>query len=103
MTDAVTFLNKVASCKLSAGPRCAYSLISGIRAVSLNVVSTARACTLARAALGDVVVLGIDRHHRLSVAKAAETNAPLRKLTDIALAIGGNLPAPGSVGGGRGE
>lgn len=76
-----------------------------------HIAKTARACTLAREALGDEVVLGIDWHHRLSVAEAAsfchkmpratldfleepirdetpEAYEALRKLTDIPFAIG---------------
>ncbi len=76
-----------------------------------HIASTARACTEARAALGDDVVLGIDWHHRLSVAEAAsfcqkmpigtldfleepirdeapEAYESLRKLTDVPFAIG---------------
>jgi galactonate dehydratase len=72
---------------------------------------TAKWCTKAREALGDTVVLGIDYHHRLSVAEAAsycqkmpsgtldfleepirdetpEAYEALRKLTDIPFAIG---------------
>jgi galactonate dehydratase len=36
-----------------------------------HIAKTARACVQAREALGDEVVLGIDWHHRLSVAEAA--------------------------------
>ncbi len=76
-----------------------------------HIAKTARACTEARAALGDEVVLGIDWHHRLSVAEAAsfcqkmpsgtldfleepirdetpEAYESLRKLTAIPFAIG---------------
>jgi len=76
-----------------------------------HIAKTARACTEARAALGDEVVLGIDWHHRLSVAEAAsfcqkmppgtldfleepirdetpEAYEALRKLTTIPFAIG---------------
>ena len=76
-----------------------------------HIAKTARACVLAREALGDEVVLGIDWHHRLSVAEAAsfcqkmpsgtldfleepirdetpEAYEALRKLTDVPFAIG---------------
>jgi galactonate dehydratase len=76
-----------------------------------HIASTAKACTQAREALGDTVVLGIDWHHRLSVAEAAsfcqkmprgtldfleepirdetpDAYAALRSLTDIPFAIG---------------
>jgi galactonate dehydratase len=76
-----------------------------------HIASTARACVEAREALGDAVVLGIDWHHRLSIAEAAsfcqkmpkgtldfleepirdetpEAYAQLRKLTDVPFAIG---------------
>lgn len=36
-----------------------------------HIATTAKACVEAREALGDTVVLGIDWHHRLSVAEAA--------------------------------
>lgn len=75
------------------------------------IAKTARACTAARAALGDTVVLGIDWHHRLTVAEAAsfcqkmpkgtldfleepirdetpEAYEALRRMTDVPLAIG---------------
>ena len=73
--------------------------------------ATARMCTQVREALGDAVVLGIDYHHRLSVAEAAsfcqkmpsgtldfleepirdetpEAYEALRRLTDVPFAIG---------------
>ena len=76
-----------------------------------HIATTARACVEARAALGDTVVLGIDWHHRLSVAEAAsfcqkmpsgtldfleepirdetpEAYEQLRRLVDTPLAIG---------------
>jgi galactonate dehydratase len=76
-----------------------------------SIGETARWCVHAREALGDGVVLGVDFHHRLSVAEAAsfcqkmprgtldfleepirdenpEAYAALRKLTDIPFAIG---------------
>jgi len=76
-----------------------------------HIAKTARACVQARATLGDEVVLGIDWHHRLSVAETAsfcqkmpsgtldfleepirdetpEAYEALRKLTDIPFAIG---------------
>lgn len=76
-----------------------------------HIAKTARACTLAREALDETVVLGIDWHHRLSVAEAAsfcqkmprgtldfleepirdetpEAYEALRKLTDVPFAIG---------------
>ncbi len=76
-----------------------------------HIASTARACVEAREVLGDEVVLGIDWHHRLSVAEAAsfcqkmpkgtldfleepirdetpDAYAQLRKLTDVPFAIG---------------
>lgn len=76
-----------------------------------HIGATARWCTKAREALGDDVVLGIDYHHRLSVAEAAsfcqkmprgtldfleepirdetpEAYESLRRMTDIPFAIG---------------
>ena len=76
-----------------------------------HIATTARACTEARAALGDTVVLGIDWHHRLNVTEAAsfcqkmprgtldfleepirdetpEAYESLRTLTDVPFAIG---------------
>ncbi|MCC5974515.1 MAG: mandelate racemase/muconate lactonizing enzyme family protein [Rubellimicrobium sp.] len=76
-----------------------------------HIASTARACVRGREALGDEVVLGIDWHHRLSVAEAAsfcqkmpsgtldfleepirdetpEAYEQLRRLTDVPFAIG---------------
>jgi galactonate dehydratase len=76
-----------------------------------SIAETAKWCVKAREALGDEVVLGIDFHHRLSVAEAAsycqkmprgtldfleepirdetpEAYEALRKLTDIPFAIG---------------
>ena len=76
-----------------------------------HIATTARACVQARETLGDTVVLGIDWHHRLSIAEAAsfcqkmpvgtldfleepirdetpEAYESLRKLTDIPFAIG---------------
>ncbi|MDP8997631.1 MAG: mandelate racemase/muconate lactonizing enzyme family protein [Pseudomonadota bacterium] len=76
-----------------------------------HLATTARNCTRARAVLGETVVLGIDWHHRLSVAEAAsfcqkmpkgtldfleepirdetpEAYESLRKLTDVPFAIG---------------
>ena len=88
-----------------------FSDIGGIFEPREHLAKTARACTLAREALGQEVVLGIDWHHRLSVAEAAsfcqkmpratldfleepirdetpEAYESLRKLTDIPFAIG---------------
>ncbi len=88
-----------------------FSDTDGIFEPREHIASTARACTLARQALGDTVVLGIDWHHRLSVAEAAsfcqkmprgtldfleepirdetpEAYESLRTLTDIPFAIG---------------
>ncbi len=88
-----------------------FSDTDGIFEPREHIASTARACTLARRALGDTVVLGIDWHHRLSVAEAAsfcqkmprgtldfleepirdetpEAYESLRTLTDIPFAIG---------------
>ena len=76
-----------------------------------HIAITAKGCTKAREVLGDTVVLGIDWHHRLSVAEAAsfcqkmprgtldfleepirdetpEAYEALRKLTDVPFAIG---------------
>jgi galactonate dehydratase len=76
-----------------------------------SIATTARACVAAREALGDTVVLGIDWHHRLSVAEAAsfcqkmpsgtldfleepirdetpEAYESLRTMTDVPFAIG---------------
>ncbi len=76
-----------------------------------SVAETARWCVRTREALGDQVVLGVDYHHRLSVAEAAsfchkmprgtldfleepirdenpEAYAALRKMTEIPFAIG---------------
>ncbi|WP_421725007.1 mandelate racemase/muconate lactonizing enzyme family protein [Bauldia sp.] len=76
-----------------------------------HIATSARWCTKAREALGDDVVLGIDYHHRLSVAEAAsfcqkmptgtldfveepirdetpEAYEALRRMTDIPFAIG---------------
>ncbi|CAN7225647.1 mandelate racemase/muconate lactonizing enzyme family protein [Devosia sp. LjRoot3] len=76
-----------------------------------SIAETARWCVKTREALGDEVVLGIDYHHRLSVAEAAsycqkmpsgtldfleepirdetpEAYEALRKMTDIPFAIG---------------
>jgi len=76
-----------------------------------HIAKTARACVLARESLADEVVLGIDWHHRLSVAEAAsfcqklpsgtldfleepirdetpEAYEALRRLTNIPFAIG---------------
>ena len=76
-----------------------------------SIAETARWCVKTREALGDEVVLGIDYHHRLSVAEAAsycqkmpsgtldfleepirdetpEAYETLRKMTDIPFAIG---------------
>ena len=76
-----------------------------------SIAETARWCVRAREALGSSVVLGVDYHHRLSVAEAAsfcqkmprgtldfleepirdenpEAYAALRKMTDIPFAIG---------------
>lgn len=76
-----------------------------------HIAATAHACAAARGALGESVVLGIDYHHRLSVAEAAsfcqkmprgtldfleepirdetpEAYESLRKMTDIPFAIG---------------
>ena len=76
-----------------------------------HIATTARACVQAREALGDTVVLGIDWHHRLTVAEAAsfcqkmpsgtldfleepirdetpEAYESLRTLTDVPFAIG---------------
>ncbi|MDQ0473891.1 mandelate racemase/muconate lactonizing enzyme family protein [Labrys wisconsinensis] len=84
---------------------------SGVYEPRRSIGETARWCAKAREELGDAVVLGIDYHHRLSVAEAAsycqkmpsgtldfleepirdETPAAyeaLRRLTDIPFAIG---------------
>jgi galactonate dehydratase len=84
---------------------------SGVYEPRRSISETAKWCVKAREALGDTVVLGVDYHHRLSVAEAAsycqkmpsgtldfleepirdETPAAyeaLRKLTDIPFAIG---------------
>lgn len=76
-----------------------------------HIAKTAKWCTKAREALGDEVVLGVDYHHRLSVAEAAsfcqkmprgtldfleepirdetpEAYESLRRMTDIPFAIG---------------
>ena len=76
-----------------------------------SIAVTARWCTQARAELGDTVVLGVDYHHRLSIAESAsfcqkmprgtldfleepirdetpEAYESLRKMTDIPFAIG---------------
>lgn len=76
-----------------------------------HIAETAKWCVAAREALGDEVVLGIDYHHRLSVAEAAsycqkmpsgtldfleepirdetpEAYESLRRMTDIPFAIG---------------
>ncbi|HEV7719497.1 MAG TPA: mandelate racemase/muconate lactonizing enzyme family protein [Arsenicitalea sp.] len=76
-----------------------------------SIGETAKWCTKAREELGDTVVLGVDYHHRLSVAEAAsfcqkmpsgtldfleepirdetpEAYEALRKLTDVPFAIG---------------
>ncbi len=76
-----------------------------------SIAETAKWCVKAREELGDTVVLGVDYHHRLSVAEAAsycqkmpsgtldfleepirdeapEAYEALRKLTDIPFAIG---------------
>ncbi len=76
-----------------------------------HIAETARWCVAAREALGDAVVLGIDLHHRLSVAEAAsfcqkmppgtldfleepirdetpEAYEALRRMTDVPFAIG---------------
>ncbi|WP_108396985.1 mandelate racemase/muconate lactonizing enzyme family protein [Devosia submarina] len=76
-----------------------------------HIATTAKWCTKAREALGDEVVLGVDYHHRLSVAEAAsfcqkmprgtldfleepirdeapEAYEALRRMTDIPFAIG---------------
>lgn len=76
-----------------------------------HIATTAKWCTKAREALGDDVVLGVDYHHRLSVAEAAsfcqkmprgtldfleepirdeapEAYEALRRMTDIPFAIG---------------
>ena len=76
-----------------------------------SIAETAKWCVKAREELGDAVVLGVDYHHRLSVAEAAsycqkmpsgtldfleepirdetpEAYEALRKLTDIPFAIG---------------
>jgi galactonate dehydratase len=83
----------------------------GIFEPRAHIASTARNCTRAREVLGDAVVLGIDWHHRLSVAEAAsfcqkmprgtldfleepirdetpEAYEALRRLTDVPFAIG---------------
>ena len=83
----------------------------GIMEPRESIAATAKWLVKARAALGDGVVLGIDYHHRLSVAEAAsfcqkmpsgtldfleepirdeapEAYESLRKLTDIPFAIG---------------
>lgn len=76
-----------------------------------HIATTARWCVKAREALGDDVVLGVDYHHRLSVAEAAsfcqkmpsgtldfleepirdetpEAYEALRRMTDVPFAIG---------------
>lgn len=76
-----------------------------------SIAETAKWCVKAREALGDAVVLGVDYHHRLSVAEAAsfcqkmpsgtldfleepirdetpEAYEALRRLTDVPFAIG---------------
>lgn len=76
-----------------------------------HIATTAKWCTKAREALGEEVVLGVDYHHRLSVAEAAsfcqkmprgtldfleepirdeapEAYEALRRMTDIPFAIG---------------
>jgi galactonate dehydratase len=76
-----------------------------------SIPETAKWCVKAREALGDAVVLGVDYHHRLSVAEAAsycqkmpsgtldfleepirdetpEAYEALRKMTDVPFAIG---------------
>ena len=76
-----------------------------------SIAETAKWCVKAREALGETVVLGVDYHHRLSVAEAAsycqkmpsgtldfleepirdetpEAYEALRKLTDVPFAIG---------------
>ncbi|MGL6210351.1 MAG: mandelate racemase/muconate lactonizing enzyme family protein [Paracoccaceae bacterium] len=88
-----------------------YTDAGGIFEPREHIASTARTCVKARETLGDQVVLGIDWHHRLSVAEAAsfcqkmpsgtldfleepirdetpEAYESLRKLTDIPFAIG---------------
>ncbi len=88
-----------------------FSDTGGIFEPREHIAKTARACVQARETLGDTVVLGIDWHHRLSVAEAAsfcqkmprgtldfleepirdetpEAYEALRKLTDIPFAIG---------------
>ena len=88
-----------------------FSDTGGIFEPREHIAKAARACTLAREALGDEVVLGIDWHHRLSVAEAAsfcqkmpratldfleepirdetpEAYEALRRMTDVPFAIG---------------
>ena len=88
-----------------------FSDTGGIFEPREHIARTARACVQARAALGDTVVLGIDWHHRLSVAEAAsfcqkmpratldfleepirdetpEAYEALRRMTDVPFAIG---------------
>jgi galactonate dehydratase len=83
----------------------------GIYEPRRSIGETAKWCTKAREELGDTVVLGVDYHHRLSVAEAAsfcqkmpsgtldfleepirdetpEAYEALRKLTDVPFAIG---------------
>ncbi|MGE0279193.1 MAG: mandelate racemase/muconate lactonizing enzyme family protein [Rhizobiaceae bacterium] len=83
----------------------------GIYEPRASIPETAKWCVKAREALGDAVVLGVDYHHRLSVAEAAsycqkmpsgtldfleepirdetpEAYEALRKMTDVPFAIG---------------
>ena len=84
---------------------------SGVFEPREHIATTAATCIMARAALGETVVLGIDWHHRLTVAEAAsfcqkmpkgtldfleepirdetpESYTQLRRLTDVPFAIG---------------
>lgn len=88
-----------------------FSDTDGIFEPREHIARTAHACTRAREVLGDTVVLGIDWHHRLSVAEAAsfcqkmprgtldfleepirdetpEAYESLRRMTDVPFAIG---------------
>jgi len=84
---------------------------SGVYEPRPSIAETAKWCVKAREALGDAVVLGVDYHHRLSVAEAAsycqkmpsgtldfleepirdetpEAYEALRRMTDVPFAIG---------------
>lgn len=104
---------------MAAGWTCLRLSVSGHQAKDLyepreHIAATARWCAEARATLGGDVVLGVDYHHRLSVAEAAsfcqrlprgtldfleepirdetpEAYEALRRLTEIPFAIGEEL------------